>query len=84
MDRRLSDTERKVHRILVNTSHFTQSPSITEISRWSGRSIGEVRKALDGLEEKEYVRWRRKNQIELLRKKEKTEVDLLFEERLGW
>ena len=84
MDRRLSDTERKVYRILVNTSHLTHPPSIAEISRWSGRSQKAIHEALDGLVKKGYVRWRKGNQIELLRTKEKTEVDLLFEERFGW
>ncbi|MCM3628261.1 winged helix-turn-helix transcriptional regulator [Paenibacillus glycanilyticus] len=54
----LNDTERKLLRILYNRNgHQNARILIPELARLAGREAGQIRKALERLQEERFIEW---------------------------
>lgn len=64
----LTDLERKIHRILYNYSVARRRmPSMQELMTNTGKSEGEVQKCLIHLEDKLFITWDNKKQVESIK-----------------
>lgn len=67
---RLFDIERKVLRIIINSTFYGNVPTIKQLMSWTGRRQNEVFVVLRSLNRKGYIEWsaERPEKIKLLRK----------------
>ncbi|WP_337035783.1 hypothetical protein [Paenibacillus illinoisensis] len=64
----LTDLERKIHRIIYNYSlPRRRMPSMQELMTKTGKSHGEIQKCLTDLEDKLFITWDNKKQVESIK-----------------
>lgn len=73
----LTDLERKLLRIIFNYSFMrSKMPEICELETKTGRTISDIIKGIEGLEQKEFIRWDGKPQLDHILILQDSEMDV--------